>query len=45
MRLLAIDHLTTYEVPAEALRTALEQGRPEPGTAVYAKAEKYLRVF
>ena len=45
MRLLAIDHLTTHDVSSEALRLALEQGRPEPGTAVYAKAEKYLRVF
>jgi len=45
MRLLAIDHLTTHEVPADALRRALEEGWPEPGTAVYAKAEEYLRVF
>jgi hypothetical protein len=45
MRLLAIDYLTNNNVSAEALRDAVKEGRPEPGTAVYARAEKYLRVF
>lgn len=45
MRLVAIDYLTRHDVAPDALRSALDEGRPEPGTAVYASAQEYLRTF
>ncbi|MDH3744843.1 MAG: hypothetical protein OES47_07060 [Acidobacteriota bacterium] len=45
LRLLAIDNLTAGQVPPEALTAALAEGRPEPGTAIAARARTYLADF
>lgn len=45
MRLLAVDYLTGAGIAPDELREALTAGRPEPGTAVRAKAERYLLTF
>jgi hypothetical protein len=45
MRLLAVDYLTGAGIAPDVLREALTAGRPEPGTAVRAKAERYLLTF
>ena len=45
LRLLAIEHLARERVSPEALRAAVSVGRPEPGTAIYAKANDYVRDF
>lgn len=45
LRLLAIDNLAAGQVAPDALTAALAEGRPEPGTAIAARARTYLADF
>lgn len=45
MRLLALDYLTGQQVRPEALEEALRDAPPEPGSAVFAKANDYIQRF
>lgn len=45
MRLLAIDYLTREEVAPQRLESAVLAGRPEPGNAIFARAQNYFARF
>ncbi len=45
MRLLAIDYLAKERVAPQMVESALLSGRPEPGSAVFARAQDYFAKF
>ncbi|MCP4200960.1 MAG: hypothetical protein GY769_03410 [bacterium] len=45
MRLLAIDHLAKERVAPEIVESAILSGQPEPGSAVFVRAQDYFAKF
>lgn len=45
MRLLAIDYLARAEVAPERVETAVRSGEPEPGSALFVRAQDYFAKF